>query len=79
MAHGVCEILWIKRVLDELKRPNEVPMRLYSDNKAAISKAHNPMQHDKTKHIEIDRHFIKRNLKEALYLHAIHSISITDS
>ena len=43
MAHGVCEMLWLKRVLDELRRPIEVPMRLYCDNNAAISIARNPV------------------------------------
>ena len=37
-------------------------MKLYCDNKSTISIAHNPMQHDQTKHIEIDRHFIKEKL-----------------
>ena len=37
-------------------------MRLYCDNKSAISIAHNPVQHDKTKHIEVDKHFIKEKL-----------------
>lgn len=32
-------------------------MRLYCDNKTAISVAHNLVQHDQTKHVEIDRHF----------------------
>ena len=41
MAHGVCEMLWLKRVLDELKKPIKVPMKLSYDNKAAISIAHN--------------------------------------
>jgi hypothetical protein len=63
MAHGICEGLWLKRVLEELKRPVEVPMKLYCDNKATISIAHNPVQHDRTKHVEIDRHFIKEKLE----------------
>ena len=64
MAHGVCEMLWLKQVLVELKRPNEVPMKLYCDNKAAISIAHNPIQNYRTKHIKIDRPFIKEKLEE---------------
>nr|KYP51535.1 Copia protein [Cajanus cajan] len=41
-------------------------MRLYCDNKSAISIAHNPVQHDRTKHIEVDRHFIKEKLDSGL-------------
>ncbi|KAL9434214.1 hypothetical protein AB3S75_028943 [Citrus x aurantiifolia] len=66
MAQGVCEILWLKRVLEELKRPVSLPMKLYCDNKAAISIAHNPVLHDRTKHVEIDRHFITEKLKEGI-------------
>lgn len=62
MAQGICEGLWIHRVLEELKMKIELPLKLYSDSKAAISIAHNPVQHDRTKHIEIDRHFIKEKL-----------------
>ncbi|KAH9658679.1 protein kinase domain-containing protein [Citrus sinensis] len=64
MAQGVCEILWLKRVLEELKRPVSLPMKFYCDNKAAINIAHNPALHDRTKHVEIDRHFITEKLKE---------------
>ena len=41
-------------------------MKLYYDNKSAINIAHNPIQHDRTKHIEVDRHFIKEKLEEGL-------------
>ena len=41
-------------------------MKLLCDNKAAMSMAHNPVQHDKTKHIEVDRHFIKENLEAGI-------------
>jgi len=38
----------------------------YCDNKAAINIAHNPIQHDRTKHVEIDSHFIKEKLREGI-------------
>jgi hypothetical protein len=38
-------------------------MRLYYDNKFAIGIAHNLVQHDRTKHTEVDINFIKKNKK----------------
>ena len=38
-------------------------MKLSCDNKGAINIAHNPVQHDKTKHVEINRHFIKKKIE----------------
>ena len=66
MALGICELLWLKIILEDLKIQWEAPMRLYCDNKSAISIAHNPVQHDRTKHIEVDRHFIKEKLDSGL-------------
>ena len=37
-------------------------MQLYCNNKATISIAHNPVHHDRTKHVEVDRHFITEKL-----------------
>lgn len=41
-------------------------MKLFCYNKSTISISHNPVQHDKTKHIEINRHFIKKKLDSGL-------------
>lgn len=49
MAQGVCEMLWLKRILEELGTPVSLPLKLYGGNKAAISIAQNPVQHDRTK------------------------------
>ena len=66
MAHGVCEMLWLKAMMKELGVHSKDPRKLYCDNKAAISIAHNPVQHDRTKHVEVDRHFVKEKLTEGL-------------
>ena len=66
MTLGICELLWLKIILGDLKIKWDGPMRLYYDNKSAISIAHNPMQHDRTKHIKVNRHFIKEKIDSAL-------------
>uniref|UniRef100_A0A5B6Z677 Putative polyprotein n=1 Tax=Davidia involucrata TaxID=16924 RepID=A0A5B6Z677_DAVIN len=66
MAHGICELIWLQTLLRDLGIVCNKSMRLYCDNKSAINIAHNPVQHDRTKHIEIDRHFIKEKLNEGM-------------
>eukprot|EP00261_Vitis_vinifera_P038360 XP_019079603.1 PREDICTED: uncharacterized protein LOC109123660 [Vitis vinifera] len=66
VAHGICEIMWIRRLLEELKMTGSSPMKLYCDNKATISVAHNPVLHDRTKHVEVDKHFIKEKIGNGL-------------
>ncbi|GMI92938.1 hypothetical protein HRI_002963100 [Hibiscus trionum] len=45
--------------MGELKIPHIRPMKMYCDNQATVSIAQNLVHHDRTKHVEIDRHFIK--------------------
>lgn len=55
MTKGICETLWLKKLLTELGYEPTHVMNLYCDNKAAMSIAHNPVQHDCTKHVEVDQ------------------------
>lgn len=63
MAKGLCELLWLKRLLLEIGFATNSKMKLFCDNKATIEISCNPVQHDRTKHIKVDRHFIKQNLE----------------
>jgi len=64
MTKGLCEILWIKGLLKKLGCLIEIKIKMYCDNKAAITIANNLVQHDRTKHVEIYKHFIKQKLDE---------------
>ena len=66
MALGACELLWIKNVLSDLGFKQNKIMSLYYDNTLAIAIAHNLVQHDRTKHVEIHRHFIKEKLEAGI-------------
>ncbi|KAA0060549.1 Cysteine-rich RLK (receptor-like protein kinase) 8 [Cucumis melo var. makuwa] len=62
MSLRICEEIWLQKVLSDLHQECETPLKLFCDNKAAISVANNPVQHDKTKHVDIDQHFVKERL-----------------
>ena len=66
MAQGISELLQIFIILIDLGITLKGPMKLYCDNQDAINIAHNPVHHDRTKHVEIDQHFIKEKLNNGL-------------
>ena len=66
IAQGLCELLWLKIILDDLRIKWDGPMKFHCDNNLAINIAHNSIQHDMPKHIEIDKHFIKEKLEEGI-------------
>ena len=43
VAHDICEVLWIKQLLKELKGVSPLPMKAFCDNKVVIVIAHNPV------------------------------------
>ena len=60
IAAGSCcaQLLWMKQTLKDYGiHLKQVP--LYCDNESAIKIANNPVQHSKTKHIEIRHHFLR--------------------
>lgn len=66
MTTTVAELVWLQRLLEKLGVVVELPMELHCDNKAALQIASNPVYHERTKHIEIDCHFIRERLQEGL-------------
>jgi len=52
----------MKIILDDVKVKVKGLLRLFCGNNSTITVVHNPIQHDKTKHIMVDRCFIKEKL-----------------
>ena len=66
MCQGICEGIWLRRMLKELKMSSNSPMVLCCDKKAAIEIIRNSVHHDRTKHVEIVRHFVKEKIEEGI-------------
>ncbi|RVW47659.1 Retrovirus-related Pol polyprotein from transposon TNT 1-94 [Vitis vinifera] len=63
IAHGIYDLLRLKKLLEDLKVTSPMPMKLYCDKKATINIAHNPVQHDRTKHVKVDWTLNQREVK----------------
>jgi len=59
MSTACSEIIWLRGLLAELGYPQTDATPLYADNTSAIQIATNPVFHERTKHIEVDCHFIR--------------------
>uniref|UniRef100_A0A7C9CZQ0 Reverse transcriptase Ty1/copia-type domain-containing protein n=1 Tax=Opuntia streptacantha TaxID=393608 RepID=A0A7C9CZQ0_OPUST len=66
MAHAAAEITWLVSLLNELGVNNLKPVILHCDNQSALHIARNPVFHERTKHIDIDCHFIRDKVMEGL-------------
>ncbi|RVW42968.1 Retrovirus-related Pol polyprotein from transposon RE2 [Vitis vinifera] len=62
MALATCELIWLRHLLQELRFGNDEQMKLICDNQAALHIASNPVFHERTKHIEVDCHFIREKI-----------------
>ncbi|GJU61400.1 ribonuclease H-like domain-containing protein [Tanacetum coccineum] len=59
VVNAVAETSWIHNLLRELHTPLFTATLVYCDNVSAVYMSANPMQHQRTKHIEIDIHFVR--------------------
>jgi len=66
MGRVVAELSWLTRLLAEFNVTSIVPVPVHCDNQAAIHIARNPVFHERTKHIELDCHFVREKLMARL-------------
>ncbi|GJT58366.1 ribonuclease H-like domain-containing protein [Tanacetum coccineum] len=59
VANVVAETCWLRNLLRELHTPLSFATLVYCDNVSAVYLSSNPVQHQRTKHIEINIHFVR--------------------
>ncbi|KAK4348782.1 hypothetical protein RND71_031537 [Anisodus tanguticus] len=62
VANMVSESCWLRKILLELHCPIQKATLVYCDNISVIYLSSNPVQHQRTKHIEIDIHFVRKKV-----------------
>ena len=68
VANATAELIWIQFLLRELKIPQKQPPVLWCDNIGATYLSLNPVFHARTKHIEVDYHFVRERVAQKLLL-----------
>ncbi|GKG26418.1 ribonuclease H-like domain-containing protein, partial [Tanacetum coccineum] len=58
VANVVAETCWLRNLLRDLHTPLSSATLVYCDNTSAVYLSSNPIRHQRTKHIEIDIHFV---------------------
>ena len=61
MSFACSAVIWLRRLLQEFNIFTKAHTPLYADNTSAIRIAKNTVFHERTKHIEIDCHFIRQH------------------
>ena len=63
MFGATCEAVQLRRILEDIGEKKTKPTKVYCDNQRAIKLAHNPVYHARTKHIELQHHFIREKIE----------------
>ena len=53
------DVAWIRQLFDELDQKPTRPTVIMEDNQGAIAVAHNPVNHKRTKHIDVKYHYVR--------------------
>lgn len=80
MAHTIAEVLWIQSLLHKLRIPF-LTLMLLCDNMSAVLVSHNPVLHARTKHLDLDIHFVRERVvsKSLIVQHVPGSAQLADS
>lgn len=66
LANATAEVMWIMKLLNELKVFHPMTAVLWCDNIGATYLSQNPVFHARMKHIEVDYHFVREQVARRL-------------
>jgi histone deacetylase 1/2 len=66
LANATAEVMWVQTLLDELGVSQSKAAVLWCDNIGATYLSANPVFHARTKHIEVDYHFVRERVAQRL-------------
>lgn len=78
LANTTAEVMWLSQLLKDLLISIPCPLVLWCDNISAIALASNPIFHARTKHVEVDSHFIREKVLEQIATYLVCSFSPTN-
>ncbi|CAI7786905.1 unnamed protein product [Closterium sp. NIES-53] len=74
LFHGVKEVVWMRRLLEELGQEKEGPTPVFCDSQGAIAMARNAVLHGLNKHMHIKWHWVRKEVKKGtISLHYINT------
>jgi hypothetical protein len=75
VANSMAEVRWLHQLLVELNTLVSRATLVYCDNVSAVYLLTNPVQHQRTKHVEIDLHFVH----ESAVVEDVHVLHVPNS
>lgn len=64
MALIICEVSWLTHLLTDLGLSSLAPVTLKCDDQAALAIVMNPVHNKKTKHVEVDCHYVRDKVNQ---------------
>ena len=78
VANGVAEASSMRQLLHELHRPLQRATLVYYDNVSAVYLSSNPVHHQRTKHVEINLHFVHERVGDVRVLSVPSTLQFAD-
>lgn len=62
-THATKEAIWLRKLMQELNHQQLHPTTIHIDNQGAQALTRNPVQHNRSKHIDIQYHFVREQVE----------------